>query len=126
MVVGLLTLTAGCSNKNAQQRTSFALKNPYQMELKISPDHPSQTKPMTFDLHVSDEQGQPVNDAKVSGALTMKVMDMGTTKVDFAAKGNGNYEATVKSTDMSGPWNLAVGWPAAASPRAKEFRCDGV
>jgi len=47
------------------------------MELKISPDHPSMTKPMTLQLHIADEHGQPVNDAQVSGSLTMKVMDMG-------------------------------------------------
>ncbi|MGB8887231.1 MAG: FixH family protein [Candidatus Korobacteraceae bacterium] len=82
--------------------------SPWRIELKISPDHPSMTKPMTFKLHIADERGQPVNDAQVSGALTMKVMDMGTTQVKFSSKGNGDYEASIKSMDMSGPWNLAV------------------
>jgi nitrogen fixation protein FixH len=38
----------------------------------------------------------------------MKLMDMGTTQLKFAPKGNGDYEASMKSMDMSGPWNLAV------------------
>ena len=66
------------------------------MELKISPDHPSMTKPITFTIHLADERGQPVNDAQVSGALTMKVMDMGTTQLKFSPKGNGDYEASMK------------------------------
>jgi len=65
-------------------------------------------KPMTFTVHITDEHAQPVNDAQVNGALTMKSMDMGTTRIKFAPKGNGNYEASMKSMDMSGAWNLAV------------------
>ncbi len=81
---------------------------PLQMTLKIAPDHPSMTKPMTFTLHITDDHGQPVNDATVNGALTMKLMDMGTTKLAFSPKGNGDYEASMKGADMSGPWNLAI------------------
>ena len=66
------------------------------------------TKPITFHVHVADPQGQPVTDAQVTGELTMKLMDMGTTKVTFTPKNNGDYEAQVKSLDMSGPWILAI------------------
>ena len=78
------------------------------MDLKVSPDHPRMVKPMTFTLHITDEHAQPVNAAEVNGALTMKLMDMGTTQLKFAPKGNGDYEAAMPSMDMSGPWNLAV------------------
>lgn len=78
------------------------------LALKVSPDHPSMTKPITFQVHVTDAGSQAVNDAQVSGALTMKLMDMGTTELKFTPKGNGDYEASVKSLDMSGPWSLAV------------------
>ena len=66
------------------------------------------TKPITLQVHVASPQGQPIADAQVSGELTMKLMDMGTTKLAFTPKGNGDYEAQVKSVDMSGPWSLAV------------------
>jgi len=106
----------GCSKKAAEpaQSTQAAASSaaesasPWHMELKIVPDHPSMAKPITFQLHIADERGQPVNDAQVNGALTMKVMDMGTTKLSFAAKGNGDYEASMKGVDMSGPWALAI------------------
>ncbi len=78
------------------------------MELKTAPDNPSMTKPIALTLHLSDQRGQPVNGATVTGTLTMKTMDMGTTAVPFASRGNGDYQATLKAVDMSGPWSLAV------------------
>ena len=35
-------------------------------------------------------------------------LDMGATKLPFTPKGNGDYEASAKDMDMSGPWNLAI------------------
>ena len=65
-------------------------------------------KPVTFRVHIVDGAGKPVDNARVKGALTMKVMDMGKTELTFEPKGNGNYEGTLKSMDMSGPWDLAI------------------
>ncbi len=65
-------------------------------------------KPTTFQVHVTGADGQPVSDAEVNGALTMKLMDMGATQLKFVPKGNGDYDASVKSLDMSGPWSMAV------------------
>ena len=96
---------AGCS-KNATVAGNNT--GPLRIDLKLSPERPSMTKPITFVAHITDERSQPVNDAHVTAALTMKVMDMGTTKLNFTSKGNGNYEASINSVDMSGPWNLAV------------------
>jgi nitrogen fixation protein FixH len=81
---------------------------PWHMDLKVSPDHPRMVRPLTFTLHITDDHAQPVTGAEVNGALTMKEMDMGTTQVKFAPKGNGDYEAAMTSMDMSGRWNLAV------------------
>ena len=36
---------------------SAAPPSPLQMTLKIVPDHPSMTKPMTFTLHLTDDHG---------------------------------------------------------------------
>jgi hypothetical protein len=113
LLAATLVLMLACGKKESQpSQTSSASTSdaagPLRIGLKISPEHPSMTKPITFSLHVTDEQGQPVSDAQVNGGLTMKLMDMGATKLAFVPKGNGNYEASVKSVDMSGPWNLAV------------------
>jgi hypothetical protein len=111
-----LAFTLGCSQKatapeKQQQATPSPASGeagPWHMDLKVSPDHPRMVKPLAFTLHITDDHAQPVTDAEVNGALTMKEMNMGTTQVKFAPKGNGDYEAAMKSMDMSGPWNLAV------------------
>jgi hypothetical protein len=112
----ILAFALGCSQKTSapekqrQPATSPASSEagPWHMELKISPDHPLMVRPLTFTLHITDEHAQPVTGAEVNGVLTMKDMDMGTTQLTFAPKGNGDYEAAMKSMDMSGAWNLAV------------------
>lgn len=95
----LLVLLSACARK--------APTGPFQMDLKVSPDNSSMTKPITFTLHIADA-GQPVSSAEVTGTLTMKSMDMGKTEVKFSAQGNGDYQASMKEMDMSGPWTLAV------------------
>ena len=116
LTVGL-AFSLGCSQKESvpekQQQAAPSPTpsetNPWHLELKVDPDHPSMSKPMTLTLHITDEYAQPVDTADVNGALTMKLMDMGTTQIKFTPKGNGDYEALLKDMDMSGPWNLAVG-----------------
>jgi nitrogen fixation protein FixH len=65
-------------------------------------------QPMIFHVHVTGADGMPVSDAEVNGVLTMKIMDMGGTQLKFAPKGDGDYQASVRSVDMSGPWSVAV------------------
>ena len=60
------------------------------------PEHPRMVKPVTFRVHIVDGAGKPVDNARVKGSLTMKVMDMGKTELTFEPKGNGNYEGTLK------------------------------
>jgi nitrogen fixation protein FixH len=92
----------GCISKNSGSA------GPLHLEMTVSPERPSLNKPVTFQVQVTGGDGQPVNDAEVNGALTMKVMDMGATHLRFTPKGNGEYEASVTSLDMSGPWGLTV------------------
>lgn len=49
-----------------------------------------------------------MQDAQLTGSFKMLTMDMGKIELKFAPKGHGDYEATVKSFDMSGPWELTV------------------
>ena len=91
------------------------------MELRVAPAHPSMAKPITFTVHIADEHAQPVAAAEVSGALTMKLMDMGTTPIKFAPTGNGDYEASVKDMDMSGQWNVAIDASQGAVHTKKRF-----
>lgn len=65
-------------------------------------------KPVSFTVHLLDGRGRAVDNAEVRGSLVMKTMDMGRTELQFAPKGNGDYEAILKEMEMSGPWELAV------------------
>jgi nitrogen fixation protein FixH len=65
-------------------------------------------RPATFTQHITDSAGKPVENAQVTGSLNMTLMGMGKTAVKFQSKGNGVYEVTVPSFDMSDPWEIAV------------------
>ena len=128
LAMGLLC-TVGCSQKEVgptkQQQTPIPSASGetslWRIDLKVSPDHPRMVSSLTFTLHIADEHAQPVSDAEVNGAVTMKTMDMGTTRLKFAPKGNGYYEASMKGVDMSGPWNLAVDASHGAVHAKKNF-----
>jgi len=91
----------------------------WQMRLTVLPDNPSMVKPITFSVHITDANAQPVANAEVTGVLTMKTMDMGKTELRFTSKGNGDYEAFRPDMDMSGPWVLTLE-AAQGSTRAKQ------
>jgi hypothetical protein len=124
-----LAFTLGCTQKAEMpvkpgpidRSLTLSEASLWHIDLKVSPDHPSMAKPITFKLHITDEHGQPVNAAEVNGAITMKLMDMGTTQIKFAPKGNGDYQASVKDMDMSGAWNLAVDATQGAVRAKKSF-----
>lgn len=101
-LVAIFILLPGCTSKTSRA------DGPLHLEMKVLPERPSMNKPVTFQVQITGSDGQPVNDADVNGALTMKLMDMGATQLKFMPKGSGDYEASVKSLDMSGPWGLAV------------------
>ncbi len=96
-------------------------KNSLHMDLAISPDPPRMIKPVSFTLHITGANGQPVTDATVTGTLTMKSMEMGKTELKFASKGNGDYEASINEMDMSGDWNLALDAAVGPSHQKKTF-----
>ena len=91
------------------------------MQLTVSPDPPSMAKPITFIVHITDENNQPVVGAAVTGSLTMKTMDMGKTELKFESKGGGDYEARRADMDMSGTWTLAVEARQIAADHKQSF-----
>jgi len=101
-------LMSGCSKKTPAPATSKEATAAWTLALKVSPDRPRMVRPATFAVHIADNAGKPLDNAQVTGSLNMTLMDMGTTALKFAPKGNGDYEATVPGFDMSGPWELTV------------------
>ncbi len=78
------------------------------LALKVNPDHPRMVRPATFTVHIADGTDAEINGARVTGSLNMTLMNMGKTEVTFEPQGHGDYAATLKSFDMSGPWELTV------------------
>ena len=106
----VVTFAAGCSQKTppTPATASDASTIGWKLNLQVAPDHPRMVPPATYSVHITDTAGKPVENPQVTGSLNMTLMDMGKTTVKFEPKGNGDYEATVQSFDMSGPWELTV------------------
>jgi len=90
------------------RRAKYQLHAGLKLELTVTPDDPRMVRPATFSVHITDSAGKPVENARATGSLNMVLTDMGKIEVHFDPKGNCDYEATVKSFDMSGPWELSV------------------
>ncbi len=111
--IAVLTITIGCNRKatnraEASSEANASTTSPWNFALTIAPDHPRMVKPTTFTVHVTDASGKPADNLNLAGSLAMVAMNMGDTHVTFQGKGNGNYEASVKELDMSGPWTLTL------------------
>ena len=106
----LIALTLTSCNKSPAPSTSASDDTAagWTLVLTVAPEHPRMVRPATFTLHMTDSAGKPVENAQVTGSLNMTLMDMGKTALKFQSKGNGVYEVTVPSFDMSGPWEIAV------------------
>jgi YtkA-like len=84
-----------------------AQAGPYQITLQVDPNPPSETQPATISIQVANASHQAVSDAHVFIDSTMEAMDMGTTRNEAHAQGNGLYRAQVQFA-MGGPWGLRV------------------
>lgn len=108
---------------SAQGEASAAAKatqSAFQMTLATDPQEVKDDKQFTVRVKVTDQVGKPVPDATLHGALIMKTMDMGKNEFDFAAKGDGNYEASAKA-EMAGPWEIKVMAKRGADVGEKSF-----
>ena len=111
----LAAFTTGCSKHTPPPTTGWMLT------LKVDPDHPRMVRPAAFTVHIADINGSAVDGAQVTGSLNMTLMNMGKTEMNFEPKGNGDYQATLKSFDMSGPWELTVDATRGTHHRSQAF-----
>ena len=76
------------------------------------PDHGdhgrrAQSGRQSTDHHVTDAQGKPSREPKLTTTVAMTSMDMGTTHPAVTEKGGGQYAATV-TFGMAGPWRVTL------------------
>jgi hypothetical protein len=62
----------------------------------------------TFDAYVTDPQGKPITDAKLSFDIDMTNMSHGKNVVTAASTGEGHYQGKLAFM-MPGPWRVLVG-----------------
>jgi len=77
------------------------------VSIALSPDPPVGFQTSNFDVTLSDEQGQPITDAKISLNLTMPGMWMPPNKLEAQHTGNGGYHAAGMFT-MRDQWRIEV------------------
>jgi nitrogen fixation protein FixH len=127
LVALVLGIATSCKTKrelkpSSQGESSAAAEaqSALQMTLTTDPQEVKDGKQFTVRVKVTDRAWNPVSDAKLHGSLVMTTMDMGKNEFEFAAKGDGNYEASVKP-DMAGPWEIKVTAKRGADVGEKSF-----
>jgi hypothetical protein len=77
------------------------------VSLALSPYPPAGFQDGGFDVTLTDAQGLPITDAKISLDLTMPAMPMPQNTLDAPHTSNGLYQATGRFT-MRGLWQIEV------------------
>ncbi len=79
----------------------------WNVTLALTPYPPVSFQTATFDMTLTDANGEPITDAQVGLDLTMPSMWMPSNKPQAKSLGAGRYQATGRFT-MRGAWQIAV------------------
>jgi hypothetical protein len=99
-------LAADPSNKLPENTVTQQVGN-LSVSIALSPYPPVGFQKSDFDVSLTDEQGQPITDAKISLDLTMPGMWMPPNKLEAQHNGNGRYHAAGMFT-MRDLWQIEV------------------
>ncbi len=77
----------------------------FRTKLALDPAQPKDGKAETFILSVTDLNGRPVTNAKITGALIMPIMDMGKNEFPMKEQDAGVYRGAGTAT-MDGEWEV--------------------
>jgi len=64
-------------------------------------------RPASLELHLTDPQGLPIEQALVIPSAKMTNMDMAATENHVTELGNGTYKVNI-SLYMAGPWEITI------------------
>jgi hypothetical protein len=79
----------------------------WNVTLALAPYPPVSFQTTTFDITITDQNGNAISDAQVGLDLTMPSMWMPSNKPQAQSLGDGRYRATGRFT-MRGAWQIAV------------------
>lgn len=77
------------------------------MQVRIDQPPPVSAGLTTLELHLTDPQGLPIEQAEVIPSAWMTNMDMTTNYTNVRALGQGNYIAQMRLY-MAGPWEIRI------------------
>lgn len=86
---------------------SVHIHAPAIMQVHVDQQPPIATGLTTLELHLSDTQGLPIEQAQVIPKAWMTNMDMMTNKIRVEPLGKGIYVAQLQLY-MAGPWEISI------------------
>ncbi len=80
---------------------------PAVMRVQLDQQHPITSGVTTLELHLTDSQGLPIEQAQVQPNARMTNMDMMTNQIRVEPLGHGTYIAQLQLY-MAGPWEISI------------------
>jgi YtkA-like len=80
---------------------------PAVLRVQIDQQHPNASGFTTLELHLTDPQGLPIEQAQVLPNARMTNMSMVSKRVRVESLGQGNYLAQLQLY-MAGPWEISI------------------
>src|SRR5690348_3112920 len=80
---------------------------PALMRVQLDQQHPTESGFTMLELHLTDSQGLPIDQAQVLPNARMTNMNMQTNQIHVQSRGNGTYLAQLQ-LDMAGPWEISI------------------
>ena len=77
------------------------------MQVHVDQATPASVGFTTIELHLSDTQGLPIEEAQVTPSARMTNMDMTTRAILVKTRGQGNYSVQFQLY-MAGPWEIDI------------------
>ena len=80
---------------------------PALLRVHVPQVQPKATDMTTLELHFTDPQGIPIDEAEIHSSAHMTNMEMSTNQVHLYKTGEGNYGLQF-NLSMAGPWEVVV------------------
>jgi hypothetical protein len=87
--------------------TFLHLQVPALMRVQFDQQYPTESGFTTLELHLTDSEGMPIEQAQVLPNARMTNMNMKTNQIHVQSLGNGTYLAKLQ-LDMAGPWEIII------------------
>jgi len=87
---------------------SLHTQAPAVMRVQLDEQHPVSSGVTTLELHLTDSQGLPIEQAQLKPEARMTNMHMVTDHIRVEPLGQGNYRAQFQLY-MAGPWEIRIG-----------------